>query len=108
MKLAAIGIFSLVVLAGCADMQPNQVDWSNFKPFQPIPNFVQQNPVRQQSNNNNNYYQTTQIPNASWTGKQTMVETVTHQQAWECEYYFQGQIIRKVFSSGCPSSITVQ
>lgn len=45
---------------------------------------------------------------AFWTGKQVMVQTVTYQSGWNCEYNYAGQTIWRVFIGSCPSSIAVQ
>ena len=45
---------------------------------------------------------------AYWTGKQEPVQTVTYQQAWRCEYNYNGQMIYEIFMTSCPSSIEVQ
>jgi len=53
------------------------------------------------------------IPNTAYcatayfTGKQTMVQTVTYQMAWECEYKYLGNTFHRVFKNNCPSSIEV-
>lgn len=45
---------------------------------------------------------------AIWTGKQEMVQTVTYQMAWRCEYMYAGQYFWRVFKNSCPSSIEVE
>lgn len=45
---------------------------------------------------------------AFWTGKQEMVQTVTYQTAWRCEYSYNGQKFYFVFKDRCPSSVEVQ
>lgn len=45
---------------------------------------------------------------ATWTGRQEMVQTVTYQTAWRCEYQYAGQRFWKVFKKPCPSSIEVE
>jgi hypothetical protein len=45
---------------------------------------------------------------AFFTGRQEMVQTVTYQQAWRCEYNYNGQMIYEIFQTSCPSSIEVQ
>ncbi|MFA4829206.1 MAG: hypothetical protein WC855_13330 [Thermodesulfovibrionales bacterium] len=45
---------------------------------------------------------------AYWTGRQEMVQTVTYQMAWNCEYNYVGQIFWRVFKTSCPSSIEVE
>ncbi len=49
-----------------------------------------------------------QAATATWTGRQEMVQTVTYQQAWNCEYQYAGQKFWRVFKNSCPSSIEVQ
>lgn len=45
---------------------------------------------------------------ATWTGRQNMIQTVTYQQAWNCEYRYAGQLFWQVHSSTCPSSVNVR
>lgn len=46
---------------------------------------------------------------AMWTGRAEMVTTVTYQQAWRCEYRYQGTIFYRLFPTmSCPSFIEVQ
>lgn len=43
-----------------------------------------------------------------FTGRQEMVTTVTYQQAWRCEYNYNGQMFYFIFQGSCPSSVQVQ
>lgn len=43
-----------------------------------------------------------------WTGKQEMVQTVTYQMAWKCEYNVNGQMVYLIFKNRCPSSVEVE
>lgn len=45
---------------------------------------------------------------AYWTGRQEMVQTVTYQTAWRCEYRYAGNSFWAMFNGSCPSSIEVQ
>lgn len=45
---------------------------------------------------------------AMWTGRQEMVTTVTYQQAWRCEYNYNGQVFYRIFRTSCPSSVEVE
>ncbi|WP_426110994.1 hypothetical protein [Massilia sp. PWRC2] len=45
---------------------------------------------------------------ANWTGRQEMVQTVTYQSAWNCQYMYGGQTFWRVFKTSCPSSVEVQ
>lgn len=46
---------------------------------------------------------------AFWTGKSEIVQTVTNQSGWECQYQYNGQYFTRVFvGSTCPSSVQVQ
>lgn len=45
---------------------------------------------------------------AFFTGKQEMVQTVTYQSAWKCEYNYNGQKFWRVFKTSCPSSVEVE
>ena len=45
---------------------------------------------------------------AFWTGRQEMVQTVTYQSAWNCQYNYAGQTFWRVFKTSCPSSVEVQ
>ena len=45
---------------------------------------------------------------AFFTGKQEMVQTVTNQMAWRCEYQYAGKYFWRVYLNGCPSTIEVQ
>jgi hypothetical protein len=45
---------------------------------------------------------------AFFTGRQEMVTTVTYQQAWRCEYNYNGQMLYFIFSGVCPSSVEVR
>lgn len=45
---------------------------------------------------------------AHWTGQRRMVQTVTYQIAWECEYYYNGRYFTEIFQNSCPSSIEVR
>lgn len=45
---------------------------------------------------------------ASWTGRQEMVQTVTYQTAWNCQYQYGGQTFWRVFKGSCPSTVEVQ
>jgi len=45
---------------------------------------------------------------AFFTGRQEMVQTVTYQQAWRCEYNYLGQTFYRLFQTSCPSSVQVQ
>jgi hypothetical protein len=44
---------------------------------------------------------------AFWTGRQEMVQTVTYQMAWNCEYNYNGQLFWRVFQGSCPSQVEV-
>ncbi len=44
---------------------------------------------------------------AYFTGVQEMVQTVTYQMGWRCQYSYAGQIFWVVFVGSCPSSIEV-
>lgn len=45
---------------------------------------------------------------AFFTGRQEMVQTVTFQMAWKCEYNYAGQTFWRVFKTSCPSSVEVE
>lgn len=45
---------------------------------------------------------------AHFTGRQEMVQTVTYQMAWKCEYNYAGQTFWRIFKNSCPSSIEVE
>lgn len=45
---------------------------------------------------------------AFFTGRQEMVTTVTYQQAWRCQYNYNGQLFWRVFQGSCPANIEVQ
>lgn len=45
---------------------------------------------------------------AFFTGRQEMVTTVTYQQAWRCEYNYNGRNLYFIFSGSCPSIVEVQ
>lgn len=45
---------------------------------------------------------------AIFTGRQEMVQTVTYQTAWNCEYNYLGQRFWRVYTGSCPSSVEVQ
>jgi hypothetical protein len=103
-------LFPLAVLfsalSGCAGMPPPQVDWENFRPFQPIPNFIA--PAQSPTGYAQSSYAPQSGVSAVWTGRQNQIQTVTNQQAWNCEYQYSGQSIWRVFSSSCPSAIRLQ
>ena len=45
---------------------------------------------------------------AFFTGRMEMVQTVTYQMAWRCEYNYAGQTFYRLFQNSCPSSVAVQ
>jgi hypothetical protein len=45
---------------------------------------------------------------AYWTGKQEMVQSVTGQMVWRCEYNYNGQMVYFLFKTSCPSSVEVE
>ena len=45
---------------------------------------------------------------AFFTGRQEMVQTVTFQTGWKCEYNYNGQTFWRVFVGSCPARIEVQ
>lgn len=45
---------------------------------------------------------------AFWTGRSEMVQTVTYQMAWKCEYDYLGQKFWRIFKSSCPSNVEVE
>lgn len=45
---------------------------------------------------------------AFFTGRQEMVTTVTYQQAWRCQYNYNGQLFWRIFQGSCPANIEVQ
>ncbi len=45
---------------------------------------------------------------AIWTGRSEMVQTVTYQWVWRCEYNYNGQRFWRLFQNSCPASIQVQ
>jgi len=45
---------------------------------------------------------------AFWTGSMEMVTTVTYQQAWRCEYNYNGQIFYRIYQGSCPPFVEVQ
>jgi hypothetical protein len=45
---------------------------------------------------------------AFFTGRMEMVQTVTYQMAWKCEYNYAGQTFWKVFKNNCPSRVEVE
>lgn len=49
-----------------------------------------------------------QAATAFFTGRQEMVTTVTFQQAWRCEYNYNGQKFWQLHQGSCPSSVEVQ
>jgi hypothetical protein len=44
---------------------------------------------------------------AFFTGRQEMVQTVTYQTAWRCEYNYNGQYFYQLHQGFCPSSVQV-
>lgn len=44
---------------------------------------------------------------AFFTGRQEMIQTVSYQTAWNCQYQVYGQYFWAVFKNSCPSSIEV-
>lgn len=44
---------------------------------------------------------------AFFTGNQRMVQTVTYQMAWQCEYNYNGRTFTRIFQGSCPMSIEV-
>lgn len=42
------------------------------------------------------------------TGRQEMVQTVTYQMAWRCQYNYNGQLFWRVFKDMCPPMIDVE
>lgn len=71
-------------------------------------------PTRRQSrvaDQQSNQYQPAQQggARANWTGSSTIVQTITNQSGFECQYQYNGQYITRVFvGSSCPSSIQIQ
>lgn len=45
---------------------------------------------------------------AFFTGRMQMVQTVTGQSAWNCEYNYAGHTFWRTFIGSCPYSIDVQ
>lgn len=45
---------------------------------------------------------------ATWTGRQEMVTTVTGKSAWKCWYTYNGQTFTAIFESTCPPTIEIQ
>lgn len=45
---------------------------------------------------------------AFFTGQQHLVQTVTNQQGWECQYNYAGKTFTRIFTGSCPSSVQVQ
>jgi hypothetical protein len=45
---------------------------------------------------------------AYFTGRQEMVQTVTYQSGWNCEYQYGGQTFWQVFIGMCPMTVEVQ
>lgn len=45
---------------------------------------------------------------AFFTGNSEMVQTVTFQAGWRCEYNYAGRTFWMVFTSFCPSTVEVQ
>ena len=45
---------------------------------------------------------------ATFTGRQEMIQTVTYQTAWRCQYNYAGQNFWMIFSGSCPYSVNVQ
>lgn len=96
-------IVTLVLLAGCAAPDPNArpvyapivIPPATFTPMQtsrPVQPAGLSGPA----------------PNAFWTGRQELTQTITGQQAWRCEYNLNGRLFARLFQGGCPPSIAVQ
>lgn len=45
---------------------------------------------------------------AYFTGRQEMVQTVTNQMGWKCQYQYAGNYFWRTFLGQCPASIEVQ
>jgi len=45
---------------------------------------------------------------AYFTGNSRIVQTVTYQSGWACEYSYAGQKFWQTFVGSCPSSVEVQ
>ena len=45
---------------------------------------------------------------ATWTGRQSQVQTVTYKYVWSCEYQFSGQRFWRLFEGSCPSYINIE
>jgi hypothetical protein len=48
------------------------------------------------------------VATAYFTGKQEMVQTVTYQSGWNCEYNYAGRTFWRTFVGSCPSSVQVR
>jgi hypothetical protein len=48
-----------------------------------------------------------QAATAFFTGRMEMVQTVTYQMAWRCEYNYAGQTFYRLFQNSCPSTVEV-
>lgn len=44
---------------------------------------------------------------AYWTGQSELVQTVTYQMAYNCQYSYMGQYFWVVYANSCPYSIEV-
>lgn len=45
---------------------------------------------------------------AYFTGRSQIVQTVTYQSGWNCEYNYAGRTFWQVFVGSCPSQIEIQ
>lgn len=45
---------------------------------------------------------------AYWTGRSEIVQTVTYQTAFNCEYNYAGQTFWQAYKNFCPASVEVQ
>ena len=45
---------------------------------------------------------------AFFTGRSQIVQTVTYQTGWNCEYRYAGRTFWQTFVGSCPSSVEVQ
>lgn len=44
---------------------------------------------------------------AFFTGRQEMVQSVTYQMVWNCQYQYAGNYFWQAFQGSCPSSVEV-
>lgn len=45
---------------------------------------------------------------AYFTGRQEMVQTVTNQMGWKCQYQYAGNYFWRVFLGQCPVTVEIQ